>query len=186
MRSQMCQIAVISQNRVPHAGTLRPRLDSSSSLIDSIAARLQARRRDLQQINDSLMRDGTPDALESGLGDERLVCQAIGALDAIRARMAGITALHSIPSALSPAVTAVRILSSALFELAPACSKLLCTLSVSLGSIVMDSAILTGANCDFGLSNIESNRLLDEAKLMADSKIDKRHPNLDTIRADST
>jgi len=186
MLEQACQVTVISQDEIPHAGTLRPRLDSSFTLIGSIILELENRRCDAAKINDMLLCNGELELFEEGVADERLICQAIIALDDIRSRIRSISALSAIPATLASAIPAVRMLSSSLFALVPEPSQKLCELSVGLGSIAMDSAILTNAKCDFGLSNIESNRLLDEAKLMADSKIGKRYPNLETAKTDST
>ena len=48
-----------------------------------------------------------------------------------------------------------------------------------MGSIVLDSATLTTAQFDFSQSNTQSSLLLDEVKLMVDSKISKQYPHLD-------
>jgi hypothetical protein len=48
-----------------------------------------------------------------------------------------------------------------------------------LGSIALDSATLTTAQFDFSQSNIESSLMLDEVKLMVDSKLSKQYPLLD-------
>ncbi len=186
MSGNTCRVTVISREEIPHAGTLRPRLDSSLRLIGSIIIELEDKRRDVAKVNDVLLCSGEHGSLEDGLSDERLVCQAIIALGAIRSKISGLSALSAIPAALAPAVPAVRALSSGLFGLAPESSQRLCELSVGLGSIVVDSAFLTGTSCNFGLSNAESGRLLDEAKLMADSKIDKQHPNLEGTKTNST
>jgi len=186
MSEQTCQVTVISQDEISHAGTLRPRLDSSFKLMDSIILELENRRCDAAKTNDMLLRDDGFELFEEDVADEHLICQAIIALDDIQSRLKSISALSAIPTTLASTIPAIRILSSSLFELVPEPSQKLCELSVNLGSIAMDSAILTNARCDFGLSNVESNRLLDEAKLMADSKIDKRYPNLETAKTDST
>ena len=186
MFEQTCQVTVISQDEISHAGTLRPRLDSSSTLIDSLILQLENKRCDIADINAVLLANDEFELVEQSIDDERLVCQSIATLDAIQSKIANISALSVIPTTLASAIPAIRILSSSLFELVPDCSQKLCELSVNLGSLVMDSAILTNSNCNFGLSNIESNRLLDEAKLMADSKIDKQYPNLETIKENNT
>ena len=77
----------------------------------------------------------------------------------------------------------IRTISAQLYEILPECSQKLSELSVHLGSIVLDSATLTKARFDFSLSNEESALLLDEVKLMVDSKISKQYPNLDFFKA---
>ena len=195
------KITVISQDDVPHAGTLCPRLESSVTLIRSILSQLESKRIDLEKINKSLTSSFVPPAsnnnhaghlaittaiLEKSLNNQRLVCQAIASLDKISKKLDDISTLSNIPSTLASTIPAIRVLSSSLFQLVPECSQLLCELSVTLGSIVMDSAILTNANCNFGLSNMESNLLLDEAKLMADSEISKQYPNLEITKNKKT
>ena len=59
------------------------------------------------------------------------------------------------------------------------CRKKLSELSVHLGSIILDSAALTKARFDFSKSNHMSTILLDEVKLMADSKLNKQYPLVD-------
>jgi hypothetical protein len=73
----------------------------------------------------------------------------------------------------------IRTVSAQLFDIVPLCSQKLSELSVHLGSIVLDSAVLTKASFDFSQSNKESYIILDEVKLMADSKLSKQYPNLD-------
>ncbi len=186
MLGQACQVTIVSQGGAPHAGTLRPRLDSSLRLIESITLELEGKRRHAAGAGEAPPCSGGPDLPDDGLPEERLACQTIIALGVIESRINGLSALHMIPAALASAIPAIRALSSSLFELMPGPSQRLCELSVTLGSIVVDSAVLTGASCDFGLYNAESNCLLDEAKLMADSKIGKHHPNLEKVKTDST
>ena len=54
-------------------------------------------------------------------------------------------------------------------------------LSLVLGGLIIDAGQLTSANLDFGVANKESSRLLDEAKLIADSKIYKQFPQVDLL-----
>ncbi|MDH3677724.1 MAG: hypothetical protein OEQ12_05420, partial [Nitrosopumilus sp.] len=69
--------------------------------------------------------------------------------------------------------------SAKLVDIHPQSSQQLCELSVHMGSIVLDSATLTTAQFDFSQSNTQSSLLLDEVKLMVDSKISKQYPHLD-------
>ena len=72
-----------------------------------------------------------------------------------------------------------RIASAKLYRFLPSCSHKLSELSLHLGSIVLDSAILTKASFNFSQSNKESAELLDELNLIVDSKLSKQYPNLD-------
>ncbi len=76
----------------------------------------------------------------------------------------------------------MRTISAKLFVLFPSCSQQLSELSVHLGSIVLDSAALTKARFDFNKSNHLSSTLLDEVKLMADSKLNKQYPLVDFFK----
>ena len=61
----------------------------------------------------------------------------------------------------------------------PALDFQLGELSLLIGGIIIDAAHLASSNLDFCVANAVSRRLLDEAKLIADSKIYKQFPNLD-------
>ena len=178
-----CHVKSIPLDETLHARTLRPRLSYSSSLIDSIISDLEEMRRGLSCTNDLLL-CGT-ELFRRNLWEEHLICQTIIALDRIRSKIHDITSLSAIPAVLAPAISLVRTLSSALFKPAPECSQRLCVLAMNLGSIVIDSAILSCANCNFGSSNAESGRLLDEAESMADSEIARRYPNLGSPETDN-
>jgi hypothetical protein len=80
----------------------------------------------------------------------------------------------------------MRTVSAQLYTLLPASSQNLSELSVHLGSIILDSAILTEARFDFSRSNIESSLVLNEVKLMVDSKINKQYPHLDFYKSCNT
>ena len=194
MYKQACQVTVVSHGGVRHAGTLRPRLDSSAALAGALAARLEGRLRHLERINDALLDGsgygggggGDPRRPGRSLEEERLIRLAITSLDMIRDRISGVSLMSAIPQALAPAIPVARTLSSGLFDPVPECSRQMCELSAGLGSIVADSAVLTSARCDFGSFNAESARLLDGAKLTADSEMYERHPNLRTAETGST
>ena len=80
----------------------------------------------------------------------------------------------------------IRTISAKLFVLFPICSQKLSELSVHLGSIVLDSAALTKARFDFSKSNHTCAILLDEVKLMADSKLNKQYPLVDFCKLFNT
>jgi hypothetical protein len=61
----------------------------------------------------------------------------------------------------------------------PAMDFQLGELSLLLGGIIIDAAHLASLTLDFSKANEVSSRLLDEAKLIANSKIYKQFPNLD-------
>lgn len=180
-------ITISSYSRARYAGTIRPRLESALRLIDTSTLQLQSRQSHIEQIlNNSVLFDNNTnncvsDVLEKSVQEIKIINQAIICLDKIRAKLLGISDLSSIPYTIACLIPVVRAQSSCIFHLLPICSKQLCRLATDLGSIVVDSAILTKTHCNFEISNIESNLILDEAKLISDSKIDKQYPNLETM-----
>ena len=64
--------------------------------------------------------------------------------------------------------------------------KKLSELSVHLGSIILDSAVLTKARFDFSKSNHTCAILLDEVKLISDSKLNKQYPLVDFCKLFNT
>ena len=80
----------------------------------------------------------------------------------------------------------IRTISAQLVDIHPESSQQLSELSVQLGSIVLDSATITKAQFDFSQSNLESSILLDEVKLMVDSKLSKQYPHLDFFKVSDT
>jgi len=97
----------------------------------------------------------------------------------IQNQIGSISGINSIPEILPPSIPMIRTISAKLFGLLPTSSQKLSELSVHLGSIVLDSAALTKARFDFSKSNNVSAVLLNEVKLMTDSKLNKQYPLVD-------
>ncbi len=93
--------------------------------------------------------------------------------------MESISRIDAIPKLFPSIVPVLRTISAQLVDVEPESSQKLSELSVHLGSIVLDSAAITKAQFDFVQSSHESSTLLDEVKLMVDSKINKQYPHLD-------
>jgi len=100
----------------------------------------------------------------------------------IKNQIDSISGIQSIPEILSSSIPMIRTVSAQLFVISPTSSQKLSELSVHLGSIVLDSAALTQARFDFSKSNDDSAMLLDEVKLMADSKLNKQYPLVDFFK----
>ncbi|RNJ78988.1 MAG: hypothetical protein D9C04_06180 [Nitrosopumilus sp. B06] len=161
---------------ISHTVTLVPRLQYSGILLDGIVLSLRAMRDSLHESN----RDITEwEALES----EEMIVLALEAVITVQKKAGQISGVNSIPEVLSASIQVIRTVSASLYEMMPGCSRRLSELSVHLGSIVLDSAAITHARFDFGRSNSESAAMLDEAKLIADSKLKKQYPNVDFSRA---
>ena len=168
---------------VSQAVTIVPRLDYSEGLLSGIIGDLESREAWLKASNQRLLEASEADeaALRDAVDLERTIVFSLEALSRVRQRLRSISGISSIPAILPPAIPAVRTVSAQLHGVMPACSQKLCELSVHLGSIVLDSATISTAKFDFGQSNSESATLLDEVKLMVDSKISKQYRNLDFL-----
>jgi len=186
----MMDIAAIEKENLTakysHKNTLMPRFAYSLDLLDMILTQLDKKRTELKSQN-LVLYDHAGDTFDLDFTKlvelEGEVYFAIESLKQIQNRMRSISGIHGITTNLPSAISIIRIISSRLFRYFPNYSQNLCELSSILGSIVMDSATITEAKFDFGESNRESQRILDEAKLIVDSKINKQYPNLDLAKA---
>lgn len=170
-----------------HKSTLMPRFAYSLDLLDMILTQLDKKRSALRNKNLAIY-DKNDDDFDLDFIKlvelESEVCFAIESLKQTQKRMHSISGIICITTHLPSTISVVRIISSRLFRHFPNYSQNLCELSAILGSIVMDSATIIEAKFDFGQSNRESKRILDEAKLIADSKINKQYPNLDLAKSE--
>ncbi|HJJ21082.1 MAG: hypothetical protein O2834_06435 [Crenarchaeota archaeon] len=167
-----------------HSVTLVPRLSYSAHLLDNIIETLQGKRIELKTANQYLVTDFNYDEqshLKSLKLEHLLVC-SLEILDRIKNQIGSISGINSITELLPSSIPMIRIISAKLFVLFPNCSQLLSELSVHLGSIVLDSAVLTKARFDFSKSNHVCSTLLDEVKLMANSKLNKQYPLVDFFK----
>jgi len=164
------------------------RLEYSINLLDDIVEILKKKRYDLKKSNRSLVAnfDDTDNTHLKAIELERIVTFSLEILSEIKKRTRRISGVNSIPQVLPTTISMIRTVSAQLFDIVPNCSHKLSELSVHLGSIVLDSAALTKARFDFGQSNEESSTLLNEVKLIVDSKISKQYPNLDFFKVHNT
>jgi hypothetical protein len=174
----------VESENASHSVTLVPRLDYSINLLDNIIDTLQEKRIELKLVNEYLVADFNSEE-PSHVKDvelEHLVVFSLEILVKIKNQIGSISGINSIPEILPSSIPMIRTISAKLFSLFPICSQKLSELSVHLGSIVLDSAALTKARFDFSKSNHISSRLLDEVKLMADSKLNKQYPLVDFFK----
>ncbi|QUC65116.1 hypothetical protein NsoK4_02300 [Nitrosopumilus sp. K4] len=183
----MCNCSVSETNSVNIVQnvTLVPRLDYSATLLSDILDVLKKKKNEIKKTNKIFLSDfDVEDKLQqNALETEKTITFSVEILSQIQKRAKMISGITSIPVKLPSAVPMIRTISAQLFEILPECSQKLSELSVHLGSIILDSATLTKARFDFSTSNEESAILLDEVKLMVDSKINKQYPNLDFFKA---
>ena len=168
--------ANISQTR-----TIVPRLYYSNDLLARIVDVLEKEKSKLTKSNKILITeydDQDPTCVKA-IDLERTISFSIEILYFIQKRIQTVTRIDEIPKIFPSLVPMMRTISAQLVDILPESSKLLSELSVHLGSIILDSATLTTARFDFSHSNIESSLMLDEVKLMIDSKLSKQYPLLD-------
>ena len=166
--------------------TIVPRLEYSNNLLNSIVDILKTKKTELKKLNRNFLELDDDHTYVKALDFERTIIFSLEILSQIQKRMNSISGINSIPELLPLTIPMMRTVSAQLFSLLPACSQNLSELSVHLGSIILDSAILTEARFDFNQSNAESSSVLNEVKLMVDSKISKQYPNLDFSKACNT
>ena len=183
-----CNIDTMNNVTISHSVTLVPRLDYSLNLLDEIVDVLKKKRDDLKKSNKSLVTDfdETDKTHLKAIKLEQTVALSLEILSQIKKRTGRISGVNSISEVLPTSIPMIRTVSAQLFDIIPGCSQKLSELSVHLGSIVLDSAVLTKARFDFSQSNEESSTLLNEVKLIVDSKISKQYPNLDFFKLCNT
>ena len=183
-----CNIDTLECVNTSHSVTLVPRLGYSVNLLDEIVEILNTKRNELKKSNQSLVSDfdETDKTNLKAIELEQTIAFSLEVLSQIKKRTGKISGVTSIPLVLPAVIPMIRTISAQLFDILPNCSQKLSELSVHLGSIVLDSATLTKARFDFSQSNEESFTLLNEVKLMVDSKISKQYPNLDFFKLCNT
>jgi hypothetical protein len=166
----------ISQTR-----TIIPRLYYSNNLLGEIIDVLENKKSKLKKSNRILLEECEDQdmACIKSIDLERIVSFSIEILFYIQKRIDSVSRVDAIPKIFPSLVPMIRTISAQLVDIHPESSQNLSELSVHLGSIALDSATITKAQFDFGQSNIESMLMLDEVKLMVDSKISKQYPHLD-------
>ena len=165
--------------------TIVPRLDYSNELLCTIIDVLKCNLAEIKNSNLDILNEsgGENKTCQNALEVEKTVCFSIEILSQIQKRTKMVSGITSIPHILSSVILMIRTISAQLYTVFPDCSQKLSELSVQLGSIVLDSATLTKTRFDFSRSNAESASLLDEVKLMVDSKINKQYSNFDFFKA---
>ena len=165
----------ISQNQ-----TIMPRLYYSHNLLAHIIGVLENKKSQINKSNKLLISKSDEETTcIRAIDFERTISFCLETLKHVQKRIHSFSRIDEIPKIFPSLVPVIRMVSAQLVDILPDSSQLLSELSVHLGSIVLDSATLTKAQFDFSQSNIESSLLLDEVKLMVDSKISKQYPHLD-------
>jgi len=183
-----CSVDSLEVENISYSVTLVPRLEYSVNLLDDVIEILEGKQSNLKKSNKDLILDfdESDKTHVSALKLEHLVEFSLEILLQVKKNMMQISNVGSIPEVLPSSISMIRTVSAQLFDIIPKCSQKLSEISVHLGSIVLDSAALTTARFDFSQSNTESSTLLNEVKLMVDSKLSKQYPNLDFLKLCNT
>ena len=173
-----------TKNQITRASTLRPRLEYAAELADLILETLNLQKFELNKNNLRLYEETKENKhgfteFETQLNFESEISWAIESLRQVRRCLDSVFGLGNIILVLAPTISIVRAIRSRILGIFPAADSQFGELSLVLGGLIIDAGQLTSGTLDFDLANKESSRLLDEAKLIADSKIYKQFPNLD-------
>ncbi|MGI0072852.1 MAG: hypothetical protein ACREA3_03455 [Nitrosotalea sp.] len=172
-----------TKNQIVRTSTIKPRIDYAVEIVDKALEILSQRRLELDKSNLELYKSERNQeslrTLEKQVVSELEISYAVESLRQVRRSLDSVVGLGNVSTVLSPTISIVRTIRSRLFLLMPVLDFQLGELSLLLGGIIIDAAHLASSSLDFGRANETSKRLLDEAKLIADSKIYKQFPNLD-------
>lgn len=166
--------------------SVMPRLELAVSLTGAVLKELRCKRKLIKQENDRLAGSDRYDERQAEqLEREKAVSAAIESLTQVTERLGSLSSMASIAAGAPPLIPVIRAVGSGLLRTTPHLSMDLYLASSTLGGVVMDSGAIIGARFNLQLANCESARILNEAKLIADSKINKLHPNLYTCAKDT-
>lgn len=173
-----------SKSQLVRASTIKPRIDYATEIVDSLLDVLTQHRHDVNQNNADMYRRLDTDemslsTLEKQVKYELELSYTVESLRQVRRSLDCVVGLGNVSTVLSPTISVVRTIRSKLLALMPAMDFQLGELSLLLSGIIIDAAHLASLTLDFSKANEASSRLLDEAKLIADSKLYKQFPNLD-------
>lgn len=169
----------------PYALTIKPRLEYSAFLANSILKKLQkeqklikASNRQFYLENEGMVADNAK--FKEAIYLETCIACAIETIKITQRRLNSVSNISDLSQIASPLVSVVRTMSSNLYLGLPQISRDLVELSGLLGSIVMDSGSLSEVTFDFKHTNLESRHILAEVNLIVESKIRTSYPNLST------
>jgi len=179
------EVNAVTTNTIMRASTLKPRLDYATTLVDKILDTLVQKRCELSKINLSLYlkinESISISEFKEQLVSELEISYAVESVRQSRRRLDSVSGLGNLIQVLAPTISIVRTVRSQLFGLLADTDEFLGELSLVLGGLIIDAGHLTNAKLDFQEANRQSCRLLDEAKLIANSKIYKQFPNVDFL-----
>ncbi len=174
-----------AKNQITRACTLKPRLDYAGKILDGILDIFVQKRFELNKSNINQCSKTKGLHILSDL-QEQIHCElellwAVESLRQVRRCLDSVSGLDNIALVLAPTISIVRTVRSKTMFSFPEADSSFGELSLLLGGLIIDAGHLSGTNLNFELANQESCRLLDEAKLIANSKIYKQFPNVEML-----
>ena len=160
-------ISSLEYETISHSVTIVPRLEYSEKIINEIILILKKKRTEIRKSNKVLFNefDEKNKDHKNAINLEKTVSFSLETLVQVQKRTKSVSDVQIIPETLSSSIQMIRTISAELFDIVPECSQKLSELSIHMGSIVLDSGVITKARFDFGQSNEESSALLDEVKI---------------------
>ncbi len=166
----------------PYALTIKPRLEYSIYVAGMILEKLESERESIHAANYKFysQNDITENAdFIRQVESESSIIVAIEAIKIIRNTLISVSQISKLAE-ITPLISLIRMVNSNIYGIIHTTRHDMVELSTSLGSIVMDSGCLLESKFDFKQTNLESKQILAELNLIAESKIRKQYPNLNS------
>lgn len=166
----------------PYALTIKPRLEYSIYVTGIILEKLESERESIHENNYKFYSQN--DIAENSdfakqVESESSVIVAIEAIKIVKNALISVSQISKLTE-IASLISLIRMVNSNIYGIVHTTRHDLVELSTSLGSIVMDSGCLLEATFDFKQTNSESKQILAELNLIAESKIRKQYPNLNS------
>lgn len=165
----------------PYALTIKPRLEYSIYVSGMILEKLES---ELESVHANNYRFYSNDMTENAdfikqVESESAIIVAIEAIKIVKNTLISVSQISKLAE-IAPLISLIRMVNSNIYGIVHTTRHDMVELSTSLGSIVMDSGCLLEATFDFKQTNSESKQILAELNLIAESKIRKQYPNLNS------
>lgn len=173
-----------TKNQIVRSSTIKPRIDYATEIVDQMLCILTQKKMELNKTTLMLYNEYDDESrilLEIKLKNEFEILYSVESLRQVKRHLDSVVGLGNVPTVLIPTISIVRVTRSRMLSFMPPLDFYLGELSLLLGGVVIDAAHLAGSILDFAEANKDSKRLLDEAKLIANSKMCKQFPNVDFL-----
>lgn len=162
-------------------GSILSRLTGVIKELDSVISDVRQQLRKIRASNRILSSQydyENPSHVHS-MHTEHALIVMLNVLCAIRLIAVKADSISTISCVLLPVFYITRMAGVHLSSVDLACSKKLSNVSLCFGSIILDTATISGAKLDLSMSNKEASLLFDQAKLTANFKLKKQYPKLE-------